>query len=68
VLSHCTWPYESGEVTVQSYNTLLTLAGLLDAADGIILTQNEELAASASRMLQIARRAAGGACCAKRCP
>lgn len=30
-------PYDSGEVIVQNYNTLLTLSHLLDATDGIIL-------------------------------
>lgn len=35
------WPYESGEVIVQSYNTLLTLATLVDAADSVVLVQNQ---------------------------
>jgi len=34
LLNHCIWPYESGEVIVQCYNTLLTLAALLDVSDG----------------------------------
>lgn len=29
LVNHCIWPYESGEVIVQCYNTLLTLAALL---------------------------------------
>lgn len=28
----CVWPYESGEVIVQSYNTLLTLSHLVRSA------------------------------------
>ena len=55
VLSQCVWPYESGEVIVQNYNTLLTLATLLDAADGIIVVQNEALQAAASKLLNITR-------------
>jgi len=43
ILNHCVWPYESGEVIVQSYNTLLTLSSLLDASDGVCIVQNEEL-------------------------
>jgi tubulin delta len=42
-MNHCVWPYESGEVIVQSYNTLLTLSSLLDASDGVCIVQNEEL-------------------------
>ena len=43
LMNHCVWPYESGEVIVQSYNTLLTLSSLLDASDGVCIVQNEEL-------------------------
>ena len=31
-MNHCVWPYESGEVIVQAYNTLLTLSSLLDSS------------------------------------
>ena len=55
MLSHCIWPYESGEVVVQSYNTLLTLSALLDAADGVLLVQNEALAAAATLQMHIPR-------------
>lgn len=43
LLNHCIWPYESGEVIVQCYNTLLTLSALLDVSDGIAVVQNEHL-------------------------
>ena len=43
LMNHCVWPYESGEVIVQSYNTLLTLSSLLDASDGVCIVKNEEL-------------------------
>ena len=55
VLSHCVWPYESGEVIVQNYNTLLTLDVLLQAVDGVFLVQNEALHAAATRLMNIAR-------------
>ena len=35
LMNHCVWPYESGEVIVQAYNTLLTLSSLLDSSGGI---------------------------------
>jgi len=43
IVNCCVWPYESGEVIVQSYNTLLTLSHLADLSDGIVLMQNEAL-------------------------
>ncbi|GAX79746.1 hypothetical protein CEUSTIGMA_g7187.t1 [Chlamydomonas eustigma] len=43
IINCCVWPYESGEVIVQSYNTLLTLSHLSDLSDGIILMSNEAL-------------------------
>ena len=55
VLSHCIWPYESGEVIVQNYNTLLTLSSLLDAADGVLVVQNEALHSVAHKLHNIAR-------------
>ena len=41
LMNHCVWPYESGEVIVQAYNTLLTLSSLLDSSDGVAIVQNE---------------------------
>jgi len=55
VLNHCIWPYDVGEVVVQSYNTLLTLAGLLDTADGVLLVSNEALHATAASQLHTDR-------------
>jgi len=49
------WPYESGEVIVQNYNTMLTLASLLDAADAVVVVQNEMLHAAAHKQMNIAR-------------
>jgi hypothetical protein len=67
VLSQCVWPYESGEVIVQNYNTLLTLATLLDAADGIIVVQNEALHAAANKLLNVARHGCAPARCSRGC-
>ena len=38
-MNHCVWPYESGEVIVQAYNTLLTLSSLLDSSDSVAIVQ-----------------------------
>jgi tubulin delta len=40
------WPYESGEVIVQAYNTLLSVDKLLDTCDALLLLRNEELHAT----------------------
>ena len=45
-LSYAVWPYDSGEVLVQAYNTLLSVNKLLATCDGLILTRNEDLAAT----------------------
>nr|PNR29171.1 hypothetical protein PHYPA_027863 [Physcomitrium patens] len=55
VLSHCIWPYESGEVIVQNYNALLTLAKLQESADGIIISQNDALSSICRKTLGIPR-------------
>lgn len=56
-MSHCVWPFSSGEVCVQSYNTLLTLSGLLDAVDGVVIVRNDVLHSGAQKMLDITRHA-----------
>jgi hypothetical protein len=42
-LSYAIWPYQSGEVTLQAYNTLLSVEKLLDACDAVIIVQNDDL-------------------------
>ena len=46
LISQAVWPYESGEVVVQAYNSMLTMKSLLSTCDGVILVQNEDLHAT----------------------
>lgn len=55
----CVWPYESGEVIVQPYNTLLTLSHLSDLSDGIILLENEGLHRVCQKLYNIQRPSFG---------
>ncbi len=48
-------PYQSGEVIVQNYNSLLTLAHLAEISDGIILMENSALHTACQRLLNIQR-------------
>eukprot|EP00775_Hariotina_reticulata_P012599 gene12599-12731_t len=53
MLNCCIWPYASGEVTVQPYNTMLSMAGLSEVSTGILLMQNEVLHATCTRLLGV---------------
>ncbi|DBB09490.1 hypothetical protein WJX82_001857 [Trebouxia sp. C0006] len=55
LMNHCIWPYQSGEVIVQNYNSLLTLAHLAEISDGIILMENSALHTACQRLLNIQR-------------
>lgn len=43
VANHVVWPYSSGEVIVQNYNSLLTLSHLQHASDIVIGEQNDHV-------------------------
>lgn len=47
------WPYNSGEVIVQDYNTLLTTAHLQRVSDIILLLQNDQLHKICSKLLHM---------------
>ncbi|KAJ9526621.1 hypothetical protein QJQ45_017618, partial [Haematococcus lacustris] len=53
----CVWPYESGEVMVQSYNTLFTLSHLSEVSDGIITMDNDSLHRVCKKLYNIPRPA-----------
>ena len=47
------WPYNAGEVIVQNYNAVLSLAHLYQSADAVIALENDSLNAICSRLLAI---------------
>lgn len=48
-------PHEAGEVVVQPYNALLSLASLAQQASGVVLAYNDALAATCQQQLGIQR-------------
>lgn len=55
LLNHAVWPYESGEVIVQSYNAALALSHLSQVSDGVILVENENFQRICTQLLSIKR-------------
>ncbi|TYZ66816.1 hypothetical protein PybrP1_004216 [[Pythium] brassicae (nom. inval.)] len=55
LLNAVVWPYASGEVIVQNYNTVLTMARLAAAAHGVFVLQNDAASAMCQQLLRIAR-------------
>ena len=53
IVNHLVWPYSSGEVVVQNYNSLLTLSHLQQASDLILAQQNDQLQKICSTLLGI---------------
>ncbi|XP_035009908.2 tubulin delta chain [Hippoglossus stenolepis] len=53
ILNHLTWPYETGEVIVQNYNSMLTLAHLYQLSDAILVHENDTVHRICSQLLNI---------------
>ena len=51
ITNQIVWPYSSGEVIVQDYNTILTTAHLQKASDIVLLMQNDQLHKVCSKLL-----------------
>ena len=51
LLNQVVWPYSQGEVIVQNYNALLTLAHLQEYSDGLVVFENDALATVCTRRL-----------------
>ncbi|XP_076001479.1 tubulin delta chain [Genypterus blacodes] len=53
ILNHLTWPYGTGEVIVQNYNSLLTLAHLYQLSDAILVHENDTVHRICGQLLNI---------------
>ncbi|KAF3692955.1 Tubulin delta chain Delta-tubulin [Channa argus] len=53
ILNHLTWPYRTGEVIVQNYNSVLTLAHLYQLSDAILVHENDTVHKICSQLLNI---------------
>ncbi|KAI3354413.1 hypothetical protein L3Q82_018936 [Scortum barcoo] len=53
ILNHLTWPYMTGEVIVQNYNSVLTLAHLYQLSDAILVHENDTVHRICSQLLNI---------------
>ncbi|XP_034023982.1 tubulin delta chain isoform X3 [Thalassophryne amazonica] len=53
IINHLTWPYGTGEVIVQNYNSVLTLAHLYQLSDGILVHENDTVHKICSQLLNI---------------
>jgi len=53
LVNQIVWPYSSGEVIVQGYNTLLTLSHLYKTSDAIIILYNDQLHKTCSQLLKL---------------
>lgn len=47
------WPYDAGEVAVQSYNVLLSTSMLVEAVDGVLVARNDDAAHVARERLGV---------------
>eukprot|EP00051_Salpingoeca_urceolata_P003270 m.56530 g.56530 ORF g.56530 m.56530 type:complete len:357 (+) comp12623_c0_seq2:92-1162(+) len=50
IINQIVWPFASGEVIVQNYNSVLSLAHLHQVSDAIIVLQNDELQSICTKM------------------
>ncbi|XP_071394379.1 tubulin delta chain isoform X3 [Centroberyx affinis] len=53
ILNQLTWPYGTGEVIVQNYNSVLTLAHLYQLSDAILVHENDTVHRICAQLLNI---------------
>lgn len=53
ILNHLTWPYASGEVIVQNYNSVLTLSHLYSLSDALVVHENDTVHKICSQLMNI---------------
>ncbi|KAL2095757.1 hypothetical protein ACEWY4_007905 [Coilia grayii] len=53
ILNHVTWPYNTGEVIVQNYNSILTLSHLYQFSDAILVHENDAVHKICAQLMNI---------------
>ncbi|XP_072101023.1 tubulin delta chain isoform X1 [Mobula birostris] len=53
ILNQLTWPYGTGEVIVQNYNTVLTLSHLYQSSDALLIHENDIIHKICSQLMNI---------------
>ncbi|XP_076138196.1 tubulin delta chain [Alosa pseudoharengus] len=53
ILNHVTWPYNTGEVIVQNYNSVLTLSHLYQFSDAILVHENDTVHKICAQLMNI---------------
>ncbi|NXM00053.1 TBD protein, partial [Tyrannus savana] len=53
ILNHVIWPYGTGEVIVQNYNSVLTLSHLYRSADALLVHQNDVIHKICAQLMNI---------------
>eukprot|EP00026_Physarum_polycephalum_P001013 Phypoly_transcript_01014.p2 GENE.Phypoly_transcript_01014~~Phypoly_transcript_01014.p2 ORF type:complete len:461 (+),score=81.77 Phypoly_transcript_01014:2396-3778(+) len=53
LVNQVVWPYKTGEVIVQNYNSIMTLSHLYQVSDGIILVENDTIHTVCTKLLNI---------------
>ncbi|XP_062872504.1 tubulin delta chain [Trichomycterus rosablanca] len=53
ILNHLTWPYGTGEVILQNYNSVLTLSRLYSLSDALIVHENDTVHKICSQLMNI---------------
>ncbi|XP_078093129.1 tubulin delta chain isoform X2 [Mustelus asterias] len=53
ILNQLTWPYGTGEVIVQNYNTVLTLAHLYQSSDALLIHENDTVHKICSQLMNV---------------
>uniref|UniRef100_A0A674D271 Tubulin delta chain n=1 Tax=Salmo trutta TaxID=8032 RepID=A0A674D271_SALTR len=53
ILNHLTWPYGTGEVIVQNYNSVLTLSHLYQLSDAILVHENDTVHKICAQLMNI---------------
>ncbi|XP_009819271.2 tubulin delta chain isoform X3 [Gavia stellata] len=53
ILNHVIWPYGTGEVIVQNYNSVLTLSHLYQSADALLVHENDVIHKICAQLMNI---------------